>query len=326
MRENLIGYLLGALEPAERRMVEQEIASNPVLRHEMDLLKARLEAMRGNVEQSAPSADLTSETLQSIDAYDASRPTPSRHDRLSDSPGSPNVSRWSFTDLIVAAGICVAASMLFFPAIATSRYRARIDVCQNNLRQIGCALQSYSELHHDYFPVVPKQGKLSAAGFYAVTLCENDFVKQPEVFLCPGSPLSVERRNWFVPTRQQIENAQGAELVVLRQSMGGSYAYTLGYLVNGNYEPTRNLGRSHFVIMADSPSPNRLGIKSVNHNGQGHNVLYEDCHIKYVVQSEDDFRGDGFFVNRRGVKAAGLDVEDAVVGESAVSPLIFNRR
>ena len=322
MRENLIGYLLGALEPAERQMVEQEIASNPVLRREMDLLKARLEVMRRDVEHFKPITDLTLQTLDSISAYEATRPA--RRDRLSESRGLHEVSRWTFTDLMVAAGICIAASMLFFPAMATSRYQARIDMCQNNLRQIGCALHSYSELHHDYFPAVPKQGNLSAAGFYAVALSDNGFINEQKVFLCPGSPMTLERSNWFVPTRRQVEDARGPQLLVMRQSMGGSYAYTLGYLVNGSYEPTRNLGRSHFVIMADSPSPYAMGIKSVNHSGRGQNVLYEDCHIKYVVRSEDEFRGDCFFVNRLGVKAAGLDAEDAVVGSSAMSPMIFD--
>ena len=61
--------------------------------------------------------------------------------------------------------------------------------------------------------------------------------------------------------------------------MGGSYGYCIGYVDQGVYQPTRNLGRPGFAIMADAPCEDRPGRQSDNHGGRGQNVLFEDGHV-----------------------------------------------
>ena len=39
--------------------------------------------------------------------------------------------------------------------------------------------------------------------------------------------------------------------------MGGSYGYCIGYLDQGVYQPTKNLGRAGFALMADAPREER---------------------------------------------------------------------
>ena len=45
--------------------------------------------------------------------------------------------------MVVAAGIFIAASLLFFPAMNQSRFAARLTGCKNNLRQVGLGLDMY---------------------------------------------------------------------------------------------------------------------------------------------------------------------------------------
>ena len=326
VRENLVGYLLGALEPAEQQAVERELAQDESLCRELSLFKSRLELMDTDDDFIHPPKDLVSNTLASIVAFeDEHKVQPASISLRSDSAVSRGVSGWSLTDLIVAAGICVAAAMLFFPAIANSRNQARIAACQHNLQSIGRALHSYSEFNQGYFPPLPNEGKMAVAGYYAVVLRDQEFITDPRQFVCPSSSVNVQP-NWTLPTREQIESATGPKLIVMQQSMGGSYGYTLGYLVNGQYHPTRNLQRPSYVIMADSPNPYAPASGSLNHGGRGQNVLFEDLHFQYIVERDQDGCWDYVYVNRQGEPAAGVDMHDSVVGSSATSPVVFNRR
>ena len=105
--------------------------------------------------------------------------------------------------------------------------------------------------------------------------------------------------------------------------MGGSFAFTLGYIENGRYYPTRNLNRAYFVIMADAPIRDADGWRSNNHGGCGQNVLFEDFRVEFVKDCCFRPGGDVFFENNDGVAAAGLNPNDAVVGSSAI-PLLRN--
>ena len=53
--------------------------------------------------------------------------------------------------LVVIAIIAILASMLL-PVLARAREEGRRTACKNNLRQIGFAVQQYSEAHRDMLP------------------------------------------------------------------------------------------------------------------------------------------------------------------------------
>jgi hypothetical protein len=312
MRDHLIGYLLGALEPSEHEQVEVQLGRDPHLRRELDLISRCLEPLAADKEHIDPPAGLADRTCEFVAAQAQVRLAPA---------GGFLRSRWTLADLVVAAGIFFAAATLFFPALNQSRFAARLAGCQNNLRQIGMALTSYSALHNGFFPNVPTDGSLAAAGVYATRLLEHGLISGPQVVVCPASSLADRLVEFRVPTSREWETAEGAQLIQLQRQAGGSYGYNLGYVVNGQYQPTRNLHRRTFAIMADAPN-SQPPYHSLNHGGCGQNVLFEDGHVQYLTTCKAWGCNDDIFVNDDGQMAPGLHVNDAVIGTSECRPVV----
>lgn len=318
MREQLLGYLLDALDPEERQRVEDELQRNPHLQQEVELLHEALEPLEATDEEFEPPSRLAIRTSQFV--MNHRRQTSAAAPLGVEIPFSPN--RWSLADLTIAAGIFIAAAMLFFPAIQHSRTAARQAACQNNLRQLGVALTEYSQRNHHYFPPVPPQGNLAAAGVYAVQLHDNGFLHDPQQLLCPATEEARQGQAFRVPTAAELQAATGRKLEQLRRRMGGSYGYSLGYMTERGYQHVKNRGRSSFAIMADTPTMQSHDIASLNHGGRGQNVLYEDGHVRHLVQCLTQSCNDHIFLNDQGQMAAGVHPDDAVIGHSSASPLL----
>jgi hypothetical protein len=306
MRDQLIGYLLDALEPAEHEVVEAQLQLDPQLRRELELLSRSLSPLAADKEHYEPRPGLATRTCEFVVAQAATVMPPSA--------AAPGVRQWKFTDMAIAAGIFLAAATLFFPALNQSRFAARVTQCQNNLRQIGRGMTEYSNMHNGCYPNVPVTGKLAVVGIYGPRLVELRFITDPNVLVCPDSALA-EQRNYNVPTPQQLNMAEGQELVILQRLSGGSYGYTLGYVSNGRYQPTRNLNRPKFALMADAPS-NLEPYNTENHGAHGQNVLFEDEHVTYLTTCKAHGCTDHIFLNDDGERAPGNHQHDAVIGPS----------
>lgn len=228
-------------------------------------------------------------------------------------------------DVAVSAGIVAAAAILFFPAIANSRFQARIAACQSNLQTLARSLENYSENHQGQFVSLPADGNLSFAGVYAPTLRDHGYVVSDSVFQCAGDLASrgdARPDDQPIPAVSDLERATGAELRRMQRQAGGSFGYNLGYLVNGRYSPVRNLHRATFAVLADAPGPQREGRISMHHAGRGQNVSFEDGHVRFVPGvMVGDF--DDIFFSDRGLVEAGLHPEDAVIGNSHSRPLLW---
>jgi uncharacterized protein DUF1559 len=313
-REHLLGYLLGALEPTEQEQVEAELDLNPALRAELDRLGGCVRGL-GLGEQPPsfePPQGLAARTCRFIAAQ--SQPAAVS--------APPRRFRWA--DLVAVAAVLVIGISLFFPWLVNSHIASQIAACENNLRQLGVALQDYSN-RHGSFPWPEGSGPRAAAGIYAPTLVT--FEQLPHtVFLCPSSSLARGRGEFRVPTLDELDQATGPTLVALQNSMGGDYGYTLGYIEGGKLQKPRSGGRPMFPILADAPSDTLPGRVSANHRGQGQNLLCEDGHVRYLVKVPSAELLDDPFHNRDGRVAAGLDRDDAVIGTSgdALLPVLIN--
>lgn len=329
MREQLIGYVLDALDPSERLAVEQQLAENPQWQRELEQVRKDLAALQATREDCDPPKDLAERTCQFVFDWTSSRPVQLAQSALS--PGhrsyGPPSSHWSLADTVVAVGICLVVAIMFFPAIFNSRFIAQRLQCQDQLRQLGIALGEYSELAGGgYFPAVPTSGKRSFAGIYGPSLAENGYLRNPRLLICPASRLASEMPNFRIPTLSEIDRADEVSIVVLQRMAGGSYAYSLGVVVNGVHRPPRNLGRPFFVVMADAPltfSP--VEADRLSHGGQGLNLLFEDGHVEFVSAQLPKPKWDDPFHSRRGLVEAGMDEDDAVVGPSIMPPFPFRR-
>ncbi len=332
MREDLLGYLLDALDDDERLRVEEALSGDVQLQHELEALRERLAILETeDADQDEPPAGLVGRTCTVVEAYKErqlvslasaarTQPAATSRGRFSERPerGS-GARRWSLIDAVVAGGIVLALAMLFFPAIANSRFQSRIASCQHNLQHLGRTLNDYSESSRGFFPRIPLEGNRAVAGLYAPILVENQYLTETDVLVCPGSRLADNLSLWRVPSLQEVDQARDRQLRDLQRTMGGSYGYTLGYLENERYQTPRNEGRACFAIMSDAPSMHLQGRRSENHGGYGQNVLFEDNHVEFIVNC---VAYDRLFVNRDGYAEAGLDKADSVIGSSAAPPFV----
>ena len=179
MREDLLGYLLNALDDAERQRVFEALQKDPQLRQELEDLRRQLRPLDATNADFDPPAALAELTCDLVEGYAEEHPLAVPAQRQKRSVGWARVrsaacetcspsGTWSAADTIVMAGVLVAVSLIFFPAIAGSRYRAQVAVCGDHLRNLGIALAGYSEHHQGYFPSIPIRGNRAVAGIYAV--------------------------------------------------------------------------------------------------------------------------------------------------------------
>jgi len=316
MRDNLIGYLLEALEPSEHQAVKQQLERDPQLREELKVLERSLTPLTADEGHYEPPAGLAQRTC----AYVANCVTSLAHAEVfSSTAHSP--SRWRMADFVVAAGIVFAASMLCFSAVNQSRFRAHVLGCQNNLRQLGMALTQYSSRHGNMFPNVALRGKTGVAGIYAPKLVNNGYLLNSGALICPGSASAVDAASFHVPTVEEVERADRARLAELHRKMGGSYAYNIGYMQDGQYKTTKNAHRESFALMADAPIDDALPKASGNHGAFGQNVLFEDGHVAHLTSCKAGACGDNIYLNDDGEVAPGLHSNDAVLGSSFVRPV-----
>lgn len=322
MRDQLIGYLLDALEPAERAALERRLTNDASLRQDLGILQRSLTGLDADRGHYDPPANLVERTLEFVS--DESTRVMSLPSMTPDRTPPVARSRWSIADMVVTAGVLIAASLVFIPAVNQSRYSARVTGCQNNLRQLGVALVSYADANGRYFPTVPTKGPMAAAGIYANTLFHNGFLDDPHLVICPASALADNARTFRVPTNDELEKAQAPQLVEMQRAMGGSYGYTLGHVYKGRYHPTKNLGRSKFALMADAPTCASISnIVSDNHGGSGQNVLFEDGHVAHMTSRTPEGCGDDIFLNDQGEVSAGTHRDDAVIAPSPAKPIIW---
>ena len=334
VRQQVLDYLLGALDDSEMEVVKARLGADPVYRQAMHRARGdvarlnnlcRLRGMRRDVCPPPRLAERTCDFLfdpaRRLGAAIRGRMTRPRS--MSPQPLTSHYGRrWNWADVGVTAVILAIAALLILPAIYSSRFQARVTTCQDNLRQVGQALTEYSHKNHDVFPIVPAEGKLAAAGIYAPILTQDGFLTEPERVLCPES-VQAQEKGFRVPALAELRSAVGQELARIQHKMGGSYGYCLGYFEHGVYHPTRNLNRNYFAIMADAPSDDRPDHQSANHGGVGQNVLFEDLHVEFCSTSRPGNGSDDIYANDNNEVAAGLHRDDAVIASSGTAPVVF---
>jgi hypothetical protein len=326
MREDLVGHLLGALEPSEAKQVETALVDphrGPALRHDLERLRLALEPLAGDREQMPAPSGLASRTLRFITEQESAARAASRQPAprprgfsAEDAPLRGRGSR-AWVDRVIMAATALAACVLVAPLLLDSIAQARARRAERNLIKTSGALQGYAEAHR-VFPTPPGSGPLSRAGLYAPTLVsEHRLVADDGTLVCPDTALS--RSGTFrVPTLEELKAAVGTpQFEEMVRTMGGDYGYTLGHRdPSGSLQPNRNRRRAHHPIMADAPEQ---GDRSVNHADGYHHVLFEDGHVKRLAP-DDLHRDDHLFKNHDGKIAAGIDDEDAVIGDSHDQP------
>jgi hypothetical protein len=323
VRQRVLDYLLGVLDDSDMDAVKNRLESDPLYRQALPWARRDLVRLHRARQVSVPPPGLAERTCDFLfDPTRRLRAAMRSHGMTAVVAPPHSGCRMNWADAGVAAAVFVIAGLLVLPAINGTRFQSRVTTCQDNLRRVGQALVEYSHKNHEVFPAVPAEGNLSAAGIYAPILAEEGYLAEPERLLCPNSTQAQER-DFRVPTLEALRTAVGARLSQIQQTMGGSYGYCLGYFDHGIFQPTRNLNRDYFAIMADAPSFGRADRKSDNHDGVGQNVLFEDMHIEFCSTTRPGSGIDDIYCNDKNEIAPGLHRDDAVIASSGTVPVIY---
>ena len=305
MRENLLGYLLNAIEPDERSAVEQQLPRDTQLQTELNVLRTGLRPLVDDQTHHAPPAGLAKRCCDYVYSCTAIMPA-----KLSsaESAGMGPSRRWSWLDLTVAGAIAVAVSVLLLPAIYQSHVQSQMLACQNNLKDLGLAMAKYSTLHGGYYPAMPRGDRLNESGIWSPTLVGDKYLTAADEVVCPSSE-QAEDRHFSVPTVQQLNDMKDTELAQALPHLS-SYGTTLGHVGEGTYKTQQHRSRKNFAVMADMPGDK--GTNSPNHGALGQNVLFDDGHVRRLT-SPQATPDDNIFTNANGEIAHGVHSEDAVI-------------
>ncbi len=218
MREQLLGYLLSALEPHEMRAIDQRLQNDPQLRAEL----AEVQQMLAAFDQAVGQDDLVElppgltastlsqlgehphPTLGDLPAWDIDQArngpeaiaTPAESQRQWFSSGDEQRvgrSRQAWSDLLVSAVAAVSLFALMLPMIVRYRSEVRKTVCQNNLRQLGMAFNDFVLRHGDTrLPAVAQSGHEAFSGIYEVRLADVGLMRDPGLRWCPEGVMPTE--------------------------------------------------------------------------------------------------------------------------------------
>jgi hypothetical protein len=196
------------------------------------------------------------------------------------------------------------------------------------LREVYLALEDFSRRHHGDFPRVEEMPPLNFAGVFVPILAQNGALRPEMSVNCPSQG-RLPPANVSLGQLQALYFNQRDQFEQLTWTIGGGYAYALGYREAGVHHGLRRDQETmaYIPLLADRPpfdqrTPLSLTGNSLNHDGDGQNVLYQDGRIEFRTVRKVGFGGDDIYLNRNQRVEAGVNRFDSVLGASPVRPYL----
>ncbi len=324
MDDNLVGYLLDALDAESRRAVDDYLHTHPEARARLDRLRRLLEPLEADDEPPAPPPHLLYATLTRVaEARARTLPLATRPT----SGASGRRSWWRRSDgLVAAAMVLVSLGFVATWLVKVWQRADRLD-CQENLHRYHTSLVAYADQRDDRaFPRVEEQGPRSFAGVFVPVLADAGLLEQNVSVTCPATGRrapSADRdqlahlEQWYVSDHGQYDQAV--------REMAGGYAYSLGYRDGGGLRVLRR-GEAEDLqpILADCPpfpgTSSAAPGNSLNHGGTGQNVLFVGGAVRYVTTRSAGPEDDDIYLNQDHRIRAGIHDHDTVLGASDARP------
>ena len=317
MEFDLVGFVMGALESEEHAQIEQALEDDEELQQQLDLIRKALRPLESYryCEPPAGLADATqSYVFEQIDLHKVAPASFRSFSPLASAERTAGKSTsWRLKDFLVLSVVLLCMAMLVSPAIYNSRFVAGKLACQDNLQHLYRGMHNYSLTNNGMYPTTPVSN-VSISGIQAPILREQTDIEETR-FFCPTAPETFEWRQQGIPAVQTVVDATPETLDKLAH-MGGTYGYNIGHQDRGKIRPVRHQGRPYFALMADRPTGDSVSRRSMNHDGIGQNVLFEDGHVEFLRETKERTLGDLYFVSDRGRVEPGMHIKDALIMES----------
>ena len=322
MNEDIIGYVMGALDAQEHQRIEDLMRSNTDLQSQVDLIRRSLQPLE-SYRHCEPPSDLHNQTLayvfDQVDAHKIGSTTPIAQPAFTSKQLVTGSRRsWRPMDIFVTGIVAASLLMLLSPALFNSRFAAELRQCQSNLQNLYAGFSQYSITHEGEFPTVPNNSAFATSGAYAPILLEQGYVTDEGNFFCPAAIESIAWRKEGIPTKHTVANANLEDLAALQQRMGGTYGYSVGYQAEGRIQAIHNQQRPNFALIADRPSGQSIHRYSMNHGVLGQIILFENGHVAFVRGTQSAGLGDHYYVSDRGIVEPGVHRDDSVIMESGI--------
>lgn len=317
MDENLVGYLLNALDAEETQRVEEHLRTAPEDEDKLEWLRRSMQPLLLLDEFSEPPPNLAERTL--------SRVLPRANAALPKAPAAARIlafptSLWRRADVLVAACLLILVGGIGVTWINQMNVLAARKNCENDLRTIHEALVLYDSTNgrlpsvHDV-----AQPPRDVAGMILLKLIAAGHLAKEFKLRCPGS------KNAVPPlTFEEALNLPVNQFDKVAGNLTPAYGYTLGYKdPKGVIHGPKLMSASDStltVLMADSPPADPLSGNSPNHGGKGQNVLFLNGKVTFCADRDNSFNGDDLYLNKQSKVQAGLGWEDNVIGHSRARP------
>jgi hypothetical protein len=322
MDENLVGYLLKALDTESTREVEAYLRTNPEERNRLEMLRRVIAPLAADPDDEPPHG-LSVRTIAKVAEYHCRKLPTAPPPAPAQVVEAPILRSWRWADVLIAASILLCV-LMFVPLFTFRVWRQYQQyTCANNLHKFHDALMRYADNNAGSLPKVESfPSARSVAGIFVPILNDAGYLDSDVSISC--SPLSPRRpMNLSVNELQNIYERNRDDFRTRARGLSGCYAYTLGYRDGGGIEGLRLGAGDNVPVMADCPPESQAallaGNNSPNHGGQGQNILFLDGTVSFrttrLVGQDDDI-----YLNQRGLQEAGLSLSDSVLGPSASSP------
>jgi hypothetical protein len=321
IEENLVGYVLNALDPDAQREVEGYLQSHPETQDRLESIRQALEPLAADREPPEPPPGLRIRTLSLLAEY--------RCRDVTHMPPAPPIepaapvarSWWRRADVLVAASLLLVCVPILFPMLLRMQRERYKTECRNNLRSLGEALGRFAFFHNGALPQVEDRPPRNFAGVFVPILKESGQLTDVSVD-CPATgrqapaPVGVD----------ELEQMAAAQLAQYSRTVGGCYAYPLGYRHDGRLVGLRHDGSQAdgTPLVADRPgfeSPGGadwLEANSPNHGGEGQNVLFLGGDVRFFTSRRVGVNGDDIYLNQNNQLDAGVNILDSVLAASGV--------
>jgi prepilin-type N-terminal cleavage/methylation domain-containing protein/prepilin-type processing-associated H-X9-DG protein len=216
--------------------------------------------------------------------------------RAGEMSGFPSIGRKGFTlvELLVVIAIIAILMALLMPAMRMAREKAKITTCQNNLHQLGIAMEMYKQ-QYEKLPYWLGGDRSWGDGYgwleklARVALdAENREIAPPDICVCPGMrQFGYSCNQYYFSTPGGVDYRK-TKMIIAIYDIGPRFWLTLNRPSDEIYKYETDLSDEYRGMMGFLWWPGMIP----PHQG-GHNILFSDGHVRWFREWDSRYMTRG---------------------------------